>query len=118
MQAIAHRPQPPFKHIQEFGPHTDEASLCGREMQEKAAEDAAEYMNAEQEAYTLAQMPHNMSVALATTYDSCGWPHDRSPFIKARSALGGQTYGVRGTWAGTREAADWKLGAVKHSNVW
>jgi hypothetical protein len=53
-------------------------------MQEKAAEDAAEMMNAEQEAYTLAQMPHNMSVALATTYDSCGWPHDRSPFIKAK----------------------------------
>ena len=61
---------------------------CRREMQEKAAEDAVESMNAEQELYTLAQMPHNMSVALATTYDSSGWPHDRSPFLKARSAAG------------------------------
>lgn len=59
-------------------------------MQEKEAEEMAEEMNANEEdlAYNgrnwHAYAANNLYRAIDKTFDSCGWPHDRSPFLKAR----------------------------------
>lgn len=61
-----------------------------REMQEKEAEEMAEEMNADEEDFALdernwhAYATNNLHRAIDKTFDSCGWPHDRSPFLKAR----------------------------------
>lgn len=73
--------------------HNEDRALFGvcREMQEKEAEEMAEEMNADEEDEVdlnernwHVYATNNLHRAIDKTFDSSGWPHDRSPFLKAK----------------------------------